>query len=81
MAQSEPPRWLTQPAGPAAWVRLPSAARSKIATALGKRRPATYTRAAVGADRDARRLVHAARERATAAGLGAEKQPAAPGSW
>ena len=60
--QSDPPAWLTHPAGPGACVRLPSAARSKIATALGNRRPATYTRAAVGAHRDARRLVHPARD-------------------
>jgi hypothetical protein len=46
--QPKPPWWLTQPSGPAAWVTLPSAARSKIAIALGKRRPATYTRSPSG---------------------------------
>ena len=47
-AQSEPPRWVTHPAVPAGWVRLPSAARLNTATPLGKRRPVTYTWAPSG---------------------------------
>ena len=37
------PRWVTQPAVPAGCVTLPSGARSKTATPLGNRLPATYT--------------------------------------
>src|SRR6185436_19860740 len=78
-AQSDPPAWLTHPAGPAPCVRLPSVALAKIEMALGNLRPATYTRRPFGLTA---MLVGSFRARTSVQPPPGRwlKQPAAPGS-